>query len=218
MNPIIITIDGNIGAGKSTFLNYLRQKFPKFNYIDEPVDIWTNLKNEQGETLLEVYYKDKKRWAFSFQNCVFLTRTINLINCINKWKTDKDYESNIFITERCVATDFNIFVKMLYDDGFIDKLEWSIYKQWYHYLILDNKIDGIIYIKCEPEKCKERIGKRGRTGEQIITLEYLNKLHSYHEKWINETYIPVITFETNLDINYEESNVYDKICNFIETL
>lgn len=218
MKPIIITIDGNIGAGKSTFLNYLREKFPNFHYIDEPVDIWTNFKNESGETLLEVYYKDKKRWAFSFQNCVFLTRIISLIKHIKEWNNDSNPKSNVFVTERCVETDFNIFVKMLYDDGFINKLEWNIYKQWYHYLILDYRINGIIYIKCEPEKCKERIGKRGRTGEQIIALDYLNKLHSYHEKWINETYIPVITFETNLDVNFEENNTYEKLNSFIDSL
>ena len=34
MNPIIISIDGNIGAGKSTFLKYLRDNFPNVHFID----------------------------------------------------------------------------------------------------------------------------------------------------------------------------------------
>jgi deoxyadenosine/deoxycytidine kinase len=212
MKHKIISIDGNIGAGKSTFLNKLRNDFPKFIFIDEPVDIWANFVNEKGETLLEVYYKDKERWSYTFQNCVFLTRITSIIKILEEHKNDD--ESKVFITERFVDTDFNIFAKMLHDDGFINKIEWEIYKQWYHYLKSENSLSGIIYIYCSPENCFKRIGIRGRPGESNIDLNYLMKLHQYHDMWIDNTDIPVLRIDTNEKI--PESNT--DIVKFIERI
>ena len=35
------------------------------------------------------------------------------------------------ITERCLDTDKHIFCQMLYDDGFINEIEFQIYNNWY---------------------------------------------------------------------------------------
>ena len=209
MNPIIISIDGNIGAGKSTFLKYLRDNFPNVHFIDEPVDSWTGFKNEKGESLLEVYYKDKSRWSFTFQNCALMTRYLNILKNITDWwiecKIDPEkIKNNIFITERFFDTDFNIFAQMLHDDGFINEMEWSIYKQWYDHLNNQFKLNGVIYIHCLPDKCKERIIKRNRSGENEILTAYLEKVHFYHEKWMNETFIPTLKIDTNEDIEFKD--------------
>jgi deoxyadenosine/deoxycytidine kinase len=60
VKPIILSIDGNIGAGKSTFLNQLKKSYPNWHFVDEPVDTWTKFVNENNESLLEVFYKDRK--------------------------------------------------------------------------------------------------------------------------------------------------------------
>lgn len=196
----IISIDGNIGAGKSTFLNHFKSdslKFPSFYFIDEPVDIWTSFKNEKGETLLEVYYRDKERWSYTFQNCVFLTRMYNIIKILEEHKNDT--QPKIFITERFVDTDFNIFARMLHDEGFINNMEWKIYKEWYQYLTTEYRLSGIIYISCPPEKCYERINIRKRAGEDKISLEYLTKLDDYHNRWLDSIAIPILTIDTSKD-------------------
>ena len=52
---MIISIEGNIGSGKSKFVelfkNYLEQETSysdKFLFLSEPVDEWINTKNEMG--------------------------------------------------------------------------------------------------------------------------------------------------------------------------
>jgi deoxyguanosine kinase len=202
--PIIISIDGNIGSGKSTMLNLLREKFPNFHFIDEPVDTWTRFVDETGESLLQVFYKDRKRWSYTFQNVAFLTRVRAITKAIADWKKEckadpEKAKHNIFVTERCVDTDFNVFAKMLHEDKSINKMEWDIYRQWYRFLSTDTKVSGIVYITCNPEKCKDRIGIRSRTGEDAIPLDYLTQLHDYHEDWINNTSIPVLRIDTNKD-------------------
>lgn len=218
--PIIISIDGNIGAGKSTFLNQLKKQFPKFHYVDEPVDTWTKFVNEDGENLLEVFYKDRKRWSYTFQNCAFLTRVRAITKAIKDWKqtcisNPSEAEHNIFITERSVATDFNVFAKMLHQDGSLNKMEWDMYRNWYHFLFTDCRIAGILYITCSSEKCAERINIRNRQGEDGIPLEYLESLHKAHEDWINNTDIPVFKIDTeNQDFTSENvDNLFEPINN-----
>jgi deoxyadenosine/deoxycytidine kinase len=204
--PILISIDGNIGAGKSTFLRHLKDKYPEWHFIDEPVDAWTKFKNNQDESLLEVFYKDRHRWSYTFQNCALLTRVRAITKSIKEWQNEcklnpEKAKHNIFITERCVETDYNVFAKMLHDDGSLDKLEWDLYRQWYRFLIQSSnvEVEGIIYVNCSPNKCLERISHRAREGESVIPLDYLSNLHNYHKNWIENTTVPVLDINTECD-------------------
>jgi pantothenate kinase len=51
--PILISIEGNIGAGKSTFMESLRKLHPQWNFIDEPVGIWSKIKNDGGAVVAQ---------------------------------------------------------------------------------------------------------------------------------------------------------------------
>ena len=64
--PLTIHVEGNIGTGKSTFLNYMKQ-FPYMDVIPEPVDQWTNL---NGTDVLKLAFADPKRWALTQVQCV----------------------------------------------------------------------------------------------------------------------------------------------------
>ena len=73
--PIIISIEGNIGAGKTTAINNL-EKHMHYNmketdnsilFLREPVNVWDTIKDSSGETILEKFYKDSDKYAFAFQ-------------------------------------------------------------------------------------------------------------------------------------------------------
>ena len=76
--PILVSIEGNIGAGKSTLLRALREQQLDWCFIDEPLDTWTSLKNDEGVSLLELFYGDQRRWSYTFQNCALLSRFQNI--------------------------------------------------------------------------------------------------------------------------------------------
>lgn len=46
--PLLLSIEGNIGAGKSTLMQAMRASHPDFNFVDEPLGIWSQLKNDSG--------------------------------------------------------------------------------------------------------------------------------------------------------------------------
>ena len=171
----LISIEGNIGSGKSTLVNKIREKFPHVVIVDEPVEEWSSITDTDGTTILEKYYGDQERWAFAFQMMAFITR-VRRLSAIPKDK--------VVITERSVFTDKAIFAKMLYDDKKISEIEYKIYLKWFDEFASSIKVDHVVYINTPPEVCHERVIKRGRQGESI-PLEYLQECHKYHEDWLS---------------------------------
>jgi deoxyadenosine/deoxycytidine kinase len=129
MSHLILSLDGNIGAGKSTLLAEIRKALPDLHVVDEPVGQWTALHNAAGKNLLELFYEDKKRWAYTFQNCAILTRLKNIQEAVQR--LDRSVKGpHIILTERSVLTDKYVFAEMLRDAGDMDPLEWELYDTW----------------------------------------------------------------------------------------
>jgi deoxyguanosine kinase len=181
---IIISVEGNIGSGKSTFVKALQEYYSKPNefnkkiyFLQEPVSIWETIKNNAGKNIIECFYKDQQKYAFSFQMMAYISRLSLLRKAV---KEGYDY----IFTERCVNTDRNVFAKMLYDSGKIEKINYEIYTKWFDEFIEEFNNFYYIYIKTDATKALERVNKRARIGESI-PLEYLQECNKYHENWLN---------------------------------
>ena len=177
--PIIVSIDGNIGSGKSTFIKILQKTLDEryVSFAAEPVDIWTGVVDKDGNNILQCFYDDKDRWSYTFQNFAYITRLMELDTIMKNSLSRK-----VIITERSVLTDRNVFAKMLHEAGFMSELEMKIYRHWYDYF--DIKIDHTIYIKTDVENCVNRIKKRGREAENSISVDYLSSLEREHDEWL----------------------------------
>lgn len=195
----LVSIEGNIGSGKSTLVKHLRTNFKNNKHIyflDEPVSEWMNIKDKDGTNILTHFYADQKKYAFSFQMMAYITRIKMLRDAI------RDNPKRIFITERSIYTDKNVFAKMLYDDNLISEIDYNIYTRWFNEFIEDINIK-IIYVNTNPKLCYDRIMKRGREGE-CISLEYLINCDNYHNKWLSK-YKNIIEFDGNINkINYDD--------------
>ena len=199
-SPVIITLDGNIGAGKSTLLEAIRHKIPSVTVIPEPVADWLTLKNAEGESLLSLFYKDTPRWAYTFQNCAILTRLLETQKIRDTWKQEEG-KLPVIITERSVLTDRYVFADMLHKQGKMDDLEWALYLKWYDNYAANLPIKGILYLTTPAKLSQERIGIRGRLGEESIPLDYLSALESQHESWIGQSPLPCLRISTEGDMD-----------------
>ena len=191
--PIIVSIDGNIGSGKSTIVKYLKSNLKEyikkesgseFNIciLEEPVNIWNEIVDKKdGKNIIEKYYEDQEKYSFAFQMMAYISR----LSQIKKAIDENCYD--IIITERSILTDKHIFAKMLYNDNKINDIEYSIYLKWFDEFndVIDNI--KIVYIKTSPEISCKRVLERQRLGENI-SLDYLKKCHDYHEDILKENY------------------------------
>ncbi len=171
---MLVLLEGNIAAGKTTFGEHLVAS-DQFNFVREPVEHW-----QQGfaANLLERFYTNTQRWAFTLQICAFVTRTQAL-------EQSPDHAERINVFERSIYCDRHVFAKNLHQQGFMDDTEWALYLHfWDYFRVQVPEPDAIIYLKTPAEECFNRLQLRGRSEEQSITLAYLQQLEACHDEWL----------------------------------
>ena len=166
------SIEGNIGAGKSYLLNLLRKVV---HIINEPVDVWNTIMID-GKNILECFYSDMPKYAMSLQLTALITRFDNYMSCTEQ----------VAVSERSLGSDKEIFARYFFDKQIIDEIQWEAYK--YLNKILTDQLPPIeyLYLPTNPTKCLENIKKRGRVGEENISLDLLNDYDMYHKNAFGE--------------------------------
>lgn len=204
--PIIIALEGNIGAGKTTLLRYVREHYPKIVLIDEPVDTWETMKTADGRNILQHFYGDMERWAYTFQNTALLTRIENIQRAI-----ESNPPGSVFLMERSYLTDRHVFAKILHEDGKMNDMEMDIYMRWYNHFTSKYPIKQILWLNTDVDTCVERIHKRNRPGEENISRNYLERLDKAHRLWLEDpSYADNVIKISNTSTTHTTS--YDTIC------
>ena len=179
-----IAIAGNMGAGKSTLVEFLHTTYGVQPFY-EPNDENPYLKD---------FYGDMKRWAFQSQ-LYFLSNKFRL-------HQELDRQSGVVALDRTIFEDAEIFAMALYQMRKINKRDWQTYQGLYS-AILDaiQPPDLMIYLRCSMRTLRKRIRLRGRAMERDIPLSYLKRLERLYDAWIDSyTMSDVLVLETdNLD-------------------
>ncbi|MBN1966427.1 MAG: deoxynucleoside kinase [Anaerolineae bacterium] len=169
---MLVLLEGNIAAGKTT-LGQVLAASDRFAFIPEPVERW---QTGYAANLLDRFYTDTRRWAFTLQICAFVTRTQAL-------QHPPDRQAIVF--ERSVYCDRHVFAKNLHQHGFMDDTEWALYLHFWEHLVDSAPIpDAIIYLRTPAEECFRRLRVRGRSEEKGIPLDYLQQLEQRHDEWL----------------------------------
>jgi deoxyadenosine/deoxycytidine kinase len=186
----IITIDGNIGSYKTSILNYFHKNY-KLAIDLEPVDNWT-------EYLANLYNTPNS--SYDFQIKVWIDR------CWIQEKTNMT-----ILMERSPNFIKNVFVRKAYEDKTINDAEYENIIRLHKTTDDLWKPNGYIYLRSEPEKCLQRINKRGRYAEKNVKLEYIQKLHELHE----QNYKSALDNKMNIIVIDVENKSISEICNEI---
>uniref|UniRef100_A0A6C0HS16 Deoxynucleoside kinase domain-containing protein n=1 Tax=viral metagenome TaxID=1070528 RepID=A0A6C0HS16_9ZZZZ len=196
----ILSIEGNIGAGKSTLMEEIKKKYAdndKVHFLDEPVELWENVKDKFGVSMLQKYYSNPSKYSFAFQMMAYTSRIKILRKMEAKLLEEvKDGMDRVIITERSILTDKYVFAQMLYDEGKMEDVEFQIYNEMFEEFST-RAVDMVVMLETTPEISFERVVKRGRVGE-VIPLEYLEKCFRYHESMLQ--YMNRTVFDANQDI------------------
>jgi len=189
--PAIISIEGNIGAGKSTLLTRIEHaaemssrisRHRPIEFVPEPLDQWHTVRDKDADILTK-FYADPRTHAFPFQIMAYATQVNILHDAVSRHPA-------IVLTERSLASNHEIFTKMLHSEGKIDDIHYQIYQknaETYTKTAANScTTDAYIYLRTSPPTCHERVNRRNRPGEQDIPLEYLQTCHDYHEAWLSD--------------------------------
>ncbi|CAJ1068242.1 deoxyguanosine kinase%2C mitochondrial isoform X1 [Xyrichtys novacula] len=240
-----VSIEGNIAVGKSTFARLLQSVCPDWEVMAEPVSKWQNIESGTSKkeaaspqttvsNLLQMMYEDPQRWSYTFQT----------YSCMSRFRTQlqppparmlSSEGTPVQVYERSVYSDRYIFALNMFELGCINPTEWAIYQDW-HSLLVEQfghqvELEGIIYLRAPPQKCMERLKLRGRAEEKEVKLDYLDKLHVQHEKWLVEKsteihfeklkQIPVLQLDASEEFLRDQEvreQFITKVKNFFNTL
>ena len=172
----MILFEGNIAAGKSTVGRRLAES-ELFGFVEEPVGAW---QQDFEENLLDLFYRDTNRWAFTFQLAAFTTRAKTWTEVL------AIIDHRNVVLERSIYCDRYVFAKNCYQSGLMKKTEWQLYCKLWDWLESNWCVEPekIAYLRTPAEVCLERIESRGRAEETSIPIEYLRDLEVLHDEWL----------------------------------
>ncbi|DBB02914.1 TPA: hypothetical protein ACH3X1_013516 [Trebouxia sp. C0004] len=181
---VTLCVEGNISAGKSTFLNWVAQGHPELDgmleVVPEPVDKWQDI-GDGHHNVLQAFYDNQERFAYTFQNYVFVTRMMQ--------ERETQLGARPFrLLERSVFSDRMVFVRAVHEAKWMSDLELNIYDSWFEPVVQASPTlipDGFIYLRATPNICMNRLKRRHRAEEGGVTLNYLEGLHQKHEDWLS---------------------------------
>ena len=163
--PVVI-IEGQIGVGKTTMGEILEERFG--------TPLFRELTNPDTLALLDRFYADKPRWAFTLQ-IHFLNERFRMIKEI--------FRTGGGSLDRSIFGD-RIFAQMLRADGDMSDEEYRTYST-----LLDNMLEHaqdprlLIYLHCRVDTALARIRKRNRGLESDIPRDYLENLNRRYLDW-----------------------------------
>lgn len=177
----VLVVEGIISAGKSTLINEVLvpelSKTMRVKVIREPVDEWVRL------GLLQRFYADKKRWAYTFQTKAFRDRIVECQKALDSLIAEP---VDLFIMERSPLSD-QIFMRTLFRDGDVDQLEMDMYLEWCNLWkqLMPFELDLFLYVRTDLDHCMQRLVTRSRDGEAGIPKAYQAELLEEHERVFN---------------------------------
>lgn len=164
-----LAVAGNIGSGKTTLTGLLSKHY-KYEAHFEDVE---------NNPYLNDFYNDMQRWSFNLQVYFLNSRFRQVLGF-------RENEKNV-IQDRTIYEDASIFAPNLHEMGLMTTRDFENYIELFE--LMDSFItppDLLIYLKASVPVLVNQIQQRGREYENSIRIDYLQKLNTRYEKWIEE--------------------------------
>ncbi|MCK6552814.1 deoxynucleoside kinase [Myxococcota bacterium] len=163
-----IAIAGNIGAGKSSMVEFLSRTYGIKPYF-EP--------NETNPYLSD-FYQDMKAWSFHSQ-IYFLSRKFRIHQELTQ-------TTEAVLQDRTIYEDAEVFAENLYRQKKMSARDYKTYRELYESIVRELRPPSLmIYLRCSVPALRQRIKLRGRPDEQAIPRSYLVRLQDLYEDWFS---------------------------------
>ena len=162
-----VIIEGNIGAGKTTFAKHLTQALK-----DTGCNATLLLEPVESNPFLPLYYKDPHRYAYTMQEHLLSKRYA--MTQYAQWGAIS--EQGWFVMDRSYFGDL-YFAMVQMKDGFFSTDEFQSYIS--NHRCMQTNIHfptAAIFLAASPYTCQQRAKERDRDCEKELSLQYLESL------------------------------------------
>ncbi len=184
-----LTIEGNIGAGKTSLAQLIANEFNAKLILERFAD----------NPFLPKFYEDMERYAFPLEMSFLADRYQRLQDDIAQLDLFSDF----------VVSDYDVFKSLIFAKVTLQEEEFALYKRVFGVMYKNLPKPGMyIYLYQNTERLLENIKKRGRNYEQKIMPEYLNK--------INKGYLQFIKSQSELNVKIIDVSDLDFVANRVD--
>ncbi|PKV49512.1 2-amino-4-hydroxy-6-hydroxymethyldihydropteridine diphosphokinase [Aquimarina sp. MAR_2010_214] len=181
-----LTVEGNIGAGKTSLAQLIAQEFNAKLILERFAD----------NPFLPKFYEDMERYAFPLEMSFLADRYQRLQDDIAQFDLFKDF----------VVSDYDVFKSLIFAKVTLQSEEFMLYKKVFDLMYRNLTKPGLyVYLYQDTERLLKNIKKRGRDYEQKIPAEYLDK--------INKGYLQFIKSQPQFNIRVIDVSERDFIAN-----
>ncbi len=174
-----IVIEGNIGAGKTSFATLLAEEYNARLILEQ----------FEENSFLPKFYEDPARYAFPLE----------LSFLADRYQQLKSQFTAADMFKTFTVADYFIFKSLIFASKNLESLEFGLYSKLFTIVSsVVPKPDMIVYLYLNLENLKKNIEKRGRPYEQNIQFDYLEKIQKgYLEFLRQQTDLRVLVIDTN---------------------
>jgi len=192
-----ITIEGNIGAGKTSLATKIAEQFNGRLILEQ----------FEENAFLPKFYKDPDKYAFPLELSFLASRYSQLKQEVTSGDLFKSF----------TISDYFILKSLIFATKTLQEDEYELYKKLF--TIIKTALpqpDLIVYLYLSIENLLRNIENRGRDYEQDIDGEYLQKIQSAYLKYFEQqTDSIVLVVDTN-NIDFVNSHAdYEKMIQLI---
>ena len=178
MNYQFITIEGNIGAGKTTLANLLSKHYNARLILEEFAD----------NPFLPKFYENPKQFAFPLE----------LFFMAERYKQLKDMLVSRDLFNTVTVSDYLFTKCLLFARVNLPEEEYRLYQRLFdiiHQQIVQPEI--LIYLHAPVSRLQQNIRKRNRTYEQSIPDEYLYSIQETYSTYIRNHNVPTLLVDVS---------------------
>jgi deoxyadenosine/deoxycytidine kinase len=172
-----MSLEGIPGCGKTKVLLSLESQYldqTDVVFRREPDFEWESIR-QGNSSLLDLYYAQPQEAGFAFQLLYFLITERQL-----KLTLISDPKARVIVCERSLLSGKHVYIPL--HDPCLNKIEHAVYD-----LLLQREgvrqvlPNHIVFLDSEPKKCLGKRSHKDMKGDEIITLEYLEKCRLHHK-------------------------------------
>lgn len=178
MKHQFITIEGNIGAGKTTLSNILAQKLNAKLILEEFAD----------NPFLPKFYEKPDQYAFPLE----------LFFMAERYKQLKDFLNTQDLFQQVTISDYLFTKCLLFAKVNLPGEEFRLYQKLFDIIHQQISVpDILIYLHAPVQKLQDNIKKRNRSYEQDIKDDYLFNLQETYTSYIKQHNIKTIFIDAS---------------------
>jgi deoxyguanosine kinase len=192
-----ITIEGNIGAGKTTLCNKIARDMGYRLILEQFAD----------NPFLPNFYKNPERYAF----------TVELFFMTERHKQLQEELTQQDLFQNAIVSDYIFFKTLLFARNNLSTEEYRLFQRLFNILNASfPKPDLLVYLHRPVPNLLENIQKRGRSYEQDISSDYLLQIQqAYFEFFKTDNQLPVLILDVEkIDFLKNEAH-YERIIELI---